>query len=179
MTGFMRALRRKLANFLDRDQNPTEVWDIEDPESQHCVARPNTIYPRCTWTAENILVLILSEDNDVSSLAKLLRTRGADVTFGTLNQLEDIFHFPLEQYTMVIMGTGASEPDIDVADIGGILRRADHDLTLVWASSQFKVSIASDAKRRGFCDIQLAVPSLPETLSAAMGWPRASDPSEG
>jgi hypothetical protein len=171
MTDLMRAIHRKLANIFAMNQNPKEVWDIEDPEIKHCVARPSIIYPRCTWSAENILVLTLSDDNNVRSFAKSLCTKGADITFGTLNQLEDIFHFPLEQYTMVIMGTGASEPDINVADIGGFLRRADQDLTLVWASSQFKISIASDSKRRAFCDIQLAVPTLPETLSVAMGWP--------
>lgn len=177
MTDFMRAIQRKFTNICVINQRPKKVGDIEGPEIKNWVARPTTVYPRFTWSAENILVLILSDDNDVSSFAKSLCTKGADINFGTLNQLEDIFHFPLEQYTMVILGTGVSEPDINVADIGGVLRRADHDLTLVWASSQFKISVASDSKRRAFCDIQLAVPTSPEALSAAMGWPHETDPS--
>lgn len=177
MTNFMHALARKIANIFGTKQHSRNTWSIHDPELRHCVARPSTVYPRCAWSAENILVLILSKDNDVESFAKSLSKKGADVSFEVISKMEDIFYLPLEQYTMVIMGTGASEPDIHVADIGGVLRRADHSLTLVWASSQFKISIASDSKRHNFCDIQFSVPTLPETLSAAMGWSNETDPS--
>lgn len=179
MTDDGHTLLRKLATIFRLGDSSAMRRSGQDPETKDCVARPTTVFPRCTWSAENILVLNLSDDDAVDAFANSLCQKGADISYSVLDRLEDIFHLPLEQYTMVIMGTGVSEPDIDVADIGGILRRADHDLTLVWASSQFKITIASDAKRRGFCDIQLAVPTLPETLSAAMGWPSASDPSRG
>lgn len=54
--------------------------------------------------------------------------------------------------------------EFDVVDIGGILRRADQAMVLVWASEDFLLSQVADEETRRFCDIALSLPASAESL---------------
>jgi hypothetical protein len=81
-----------------------------------------------------------------------------------LTRLQDIYSLPLEQYTMAILPSGWDGLEFDVVDIGGILRRADQSMVLVWASEDFVLSQVADDEMRKFCDIALSLPAPAENL---------------
>jgi len=159
-------IQRKIAYKLGGAKQLGEAWNEQDPELKYRVARPIAVRPNLSLSTETILVLILGDDDGLFSFAQMLAAKNASISFRFLKQFQEVYQIPLEQYTMVLMSTGVPEQGIDVADVGGILRRADPDLTLVWASSKFELSIASDTSKQKFCDIQLALPTSPEKLFA-------------
>jgi hypothetical protein len=163
---FGRNIQRRIAYNLGRKKQLSEAWNEQDPELKYRVARPIAVHPNVSWSTETILVLILGDDDGIFSFSQMLAANNASISFRFLEHFQEVYQIPLEQYTMVLMSTGAPEQGIYVADVGGILRRADPDLTLVWASSKFELSIASDTSKKKFCDIQLALPTSPEKLFA-------------
>ena len=118
------------------------------------------------WERENIL--ILGQSDGLFELSKDLAACGASVSFRFLTALQDLYHLPIDQYTMAIMTSGAKEQEFDVIDVGGILRRADPDLTLVWASELFKMSVIANNTTHAFCDLQLALPSSGDHMEALL-----------
>lgn len=114
------------------------------------------------WSSETALVL--GQGRNIFSLAKELSSRGAGVSFQFLTSLEQLYQLPLEHYTMVILDSGGSDQSFDVLDVGGILKRSNMDLTVFWASDQFKMSSVSDAATNAFCDVLLALPASPKHL---------------
>lgn len=129
------------------------------------VTRPivQDFYPQeFSWKNES--VLILGPDNGLFALAKSLSAQGASVSFYALTQLQDLYQLPLEHYSIAIMTDGSSGQQFDVIDIGGILRRTDPKLTVVWASEQFRFSMVSNAINTRFCDVQLTLPASPAHL---------------
>ena len=118
------------------------------------------------WECENIL--ILGQSDGLFDLSKDLAACGASVSFRFLTALQDLYHLPLEQYTMAIMTSGAKGQEFDVIDVGGILRRADPDLTLVWVSELFKMSVVASTTTHAFCDLQLALPSSGDHMEALL-----------
>ena len=122
-----------------------------------------------SWKNENIL--ILGDVDPLFELAKDLSSCGASVSFKSLRSLKDLYSLPIEQYSMVIMTSGSRKQQFDVVDVGGILRRADTDLVLVWASKQFKLSTVSNATTNAFCDIQLALPASSSHLESFLSSP--------
>lgn len=130
------------------------------------VARP-VVTPQSpstfAWAQESVLVLGLGDD--LVDLAKGLADRGASVSFRSLPTVQDVYQLPLEQFSMVLMDDGSIGQPFDVIDIGGILRRADRSLVLVWASPAFTLSVTADQTTMRFCDILLALPSTPDKLA--------------
>jgi len=82
-----------------------------------------------------------------------------------LTKFQDVYHLPLEKFTIVVMDDGSIEQSFDVIDIGGTLRRSDSALALIWASSAFTFSEVADHSTKGFYDILLALPSTPDKLA--------------
>lgn len=145
------------------------VWSTPDRVSlsgdKNCVARPvarpNT--PQLfSW--HNETVLCLGTDAGIHQLGKALSEAGATVAFRSLKRLQDIYLLPLEQYTMAIFPSAWGGLEFDVVDIGGILRRADQAMVLVWASEDFLLSQVADEETRRFCDIALSLPASAESL---------------
>jgi hypothetical protein len=154
-----------MSGFLERFLVGRRSANAEQPSYRDCVARPmlqNEPFREFAWKDESILVL--GYEHGLSALAKDLSTLGAAVSFRFLTQLQDIYLLPLEQYSMVIMTDGSDGQQFEVVDVGGILRRADPKLTLVWASQKFRLSMVADAANYRFCDIQLALPTSPVHL---------------
>lgn len=132
----------------------------EQPSYKDHVARPilqADPFREFSWKNEN--VLILGQENGLSALAKDLSAHGASVSFRFLTQLQDLYQLSLEQYSIAIMTDGSNGQQFDVVDVGGILRRADPKLTVVWASERFRLSMVADAVDDRFCDVQLALPA--------------------
>jgi len=65
---------------------------------------------------------------------------------------------------MVILPSNWDGLEFDVVDIGGILRRADQNMFLVWAAEDFVLSQVADNEMRKFCDIALSLPASVESL---------------
>lgn len=150
-----------------------EITASQDPDAiplgRDYVTRP-IMHDQATsgfsWCNQNIL--FLGQDGEMFELAKSLADSGAGISFRSLAFLQDVYSLPLEQYSMVIMASGFEGQDFDVVDVGGILRRADTGITLVWASELFKLSLVADATTNRFCDIQLALPTTPNHLENFM-----------
>jgi len=146
----------------------------EQPAYKDHVARPilRADHSReFSWKNENIL--ILGQENGLSALAKDLSAQGASVSCRFLTQLQNLYQLPLEQYSIAIMTDGSNGQQFDVVDVGGILRRADPKLTVVWASERFRLSMVADAVDDQFCNVQLALPALPVHLEVFL---RSSPP---
>lgn len=134
-------------------------------EDNNCVARPvvrSASSQPFSW--HNEAVLCLGTEVGLQRLGKVLSEAGATVAFRTLTHLQDIYLLPLEQYTMAILPSAWDGLEFDVVDIGGILRRADQSMVLVWASEDFVLSQVADGERRKFCDIALSLPASAENL---------------
>jgi hypothetical protein len=132
----------------------------ERPSYKNHVARPilqAAPFREFFWKDEN--VLILGQENGLSALAKDLSAHGASVSFRFLTQLQDLYQLPLEQYSIAIMTDGSNGQQFDVVDVGGILRRADPKLTVVWASERFRLSMVADSVDNKFCNVQLTLPA--------------------
>ena len=106
----------------------------------------------------------MGKDKGIYDLAKGISALGASVSFRFLTQLQELYHRPLEQYSTIIMTDKSDGQPCDVIDVGGILRRADSNLRLVWASEQFKLSAVATTMDGRFCDVQLALPASPDHL---------------
>lgn len=139
---------------------------IFDSQYRAPVARP-VVPPKSpstfAWAHESVLILGLGDD--LVDLAKGLADRGASISFRSLLTVQDVYQLPLEQFTMVFMDDGSIDQPFDVIDIGGVLRRADRSLVLVWASPGFKLSGTADQTTKRFCDILLALPSTADKLA--------------
>ena len=120
------------------------------------------------WHKENIL--ILGTNRDFINLAQSLSNEGAEISFRSLHKLNDLYTVPLEHFTMVIMTSGSSQQDFDVVDVGGILKRADLDIKLVWASPLFSLSSIASEGMTGFCDINLCLPAEAKDLQKLVEW---------
>jgi len=158
----LKAMGFSISGLLKRLLVGRRPTNAEQPSYRDYVARPMLqIEPfhEFSWKDESILVL--GHEHGLSALAKDLSALGASVSFRFLTQLQDLYLLPLEQYSMVIMTDGSDGQQFEVVDVGGILRRADPELTLVWASEQFRLSMVADAADDRFCDIQLALPTSP------------------
>ena len=134
-------------------------------QDKDCIARPvlRAGQPQTfSWRDETIL--ILGTEPGLVKLGQALSEEGAMVSFRSLGRLQDIYLLPLEQYTMVVLPSGWDDLEFDVVDIGGILRRADQTLVLVWASEDFVLSQVADEDMRKFCDIALSLPASAENL---------------
>lgn len=132
----------------------------EGPSLRNYVARPvlrADVLREFSWENENIL--ILGRETGLHDLAKELASLGASVSFRFLTQLQELYQLPLEHYSTIIMSDRSDGKQCDVIDVGGILRRADSNLRLVWASEQFKFSAVATTMDGRFCDIQLALPA--------------------
>jgi hypothetical protein len=139
---------------------------LEEPSYSEHVARPVRSHrddSQFSWADESVLFLGLGDD--LIGLAKGLADRGASVSFRSLTKFQDVYHLPLEKFTIVVMDDGSIEQSFDVIDVGGTLRRSDSALCLVWASSAFTFSEVADQSTKGFCDILLALPSTPDKLA--------------
>jgi len=115
------------------------------------------LFREFSW--KNETVLILGSENGLFSLAKDISAHGASVSFRFLTQLQDLYQLPLEQYSIVIMTDGSNGQQFDVIDVGGILRRADPKLTVVWASERFRFSMMANAVDNKFYNVQLTLPA--------------------
>ncbi|NHM20614.1 hypothetical protein [Tritonibacter mobilis] len=154
VSGFIKKLS------LSRRPNPAE-----GPSHRDFVARPilRADHSReFSWKNEN--VLILGQETGLHDLAKGISALGASVSFRFLMQLQELYQLPLEQYSTIIMTDRSDGQQCDVIDVGGILRRADSNLRLVWASKQFKLSAVATTADGRFCDVQLALPASPSHL---------------
>ena len=170
MSGLFNMAENKLLRFWKHLKEITtyQGTDSAPPLRDHV---PRPIMPHqatsgFSWRNQNIL--FLGQDGEIFRLAKSLADSGAGVSFRSLAFLQDVYSLPLEQYSMIIMTSGFEGQDFDVVDVGGILRRADSDITLVWASELFKLSLVADATTNRFCDIQLALPTTPNHLENFM-----------
>lgn len=56
----------------------------------------------------------------------------------------------------------------DIMDIGGIIRRADPSIRLVWASTTFSAPQIVDIALRPFCDVTLNMPCSEADLTFAL-----------
>lgn len=128
---------------------------------------------RGSWENENVLVL--GQTDELFELAKDMSSHGASISFRSLVSLQDLYHLPLEQYSIVLMTSGTTNQQFDVIDVGGILRRSNPELVLVWASSQFKMSMVADSVTDRFCDFQLALPASPAHLEVLLHHLAASE----
>jgi len=138
---------------------------ISPSEDKNCVARPvvRPTAPRSfSWNNETILCL--GAKAGFQRLGKSLSEAGATVAFRSLTRLQDLYLLPLEHYTMVILPSNWDGLEFDVVDIGGILRRADQNMFLVWAAEDFVLSQVADNEMRKFCDIALSLPASVESL---------------
>ena len=115
-----------------------------------------------SWHRESVLVLSL--EAGIMDLGRALSAQGASVAFRHLTHLRDIYLMPLEHYTIVLLPTQWGGLECDITDIGGILRRADYELILVWASDQFALSHLADDTMQGYSDIALSLPATAEQL---------------
>lgn len=144
----------------------------EGPFHRSYVARPvlraNVVW-EFSWENENIL--ILGQESGLHDLAKELASLGASVSFRFLTQLQELYQLPLEQYSTIIMSDRSGFQQCEVIDVGGILRRADSNLRLVWASKQFKLSAVAATMNGRFCDVQLALPAVPAHLEVFLKSP--------
>lgn len=154
VSGFIKKLS------MSRRPNPAE-----GPSHRDFVARPilRADHSReFSWKNEN--VLILGQETGLHDLAKGISALGASVSFRFLMQLQELYQLPLEQYSTIIMTDRSDGQQCDVIEVGGILRRADSNLRLVWASKQFKLSAVATTAAGRFCDVQLALPASPSHL---------------
>jgi hypothetical protein len=138
----------------------------ERPSYRNHVARPVlqiASFREFSWKNENVLIL---GPKGLSALAKDLSAHGASVSIRFLTQLQDLYQLPLEQYSIVIITDGSNGQQFDVVDVGGILRRADPKLTIVWASERFKVSTLAGSMNNKFCNVQLMLPASSAHLEA-------------
>ena len=138
---------------------------VRSSGDKNCVARPvvrSAASQPFSWRNET--VLCLGTEAGLQPLGKALSEAGATVAFRPLTRLQDIYSLPLEQYTMAILPSGWDGLEFDVVDIGGILRRADQSMVLVWASEDFVLSQVADDEMRKFCDIALSLPAPAENL---------------
>lgn len=141
---------------------PNHVLSSED---KNCVVRPvarSGASQSFSW--HNETVLCLGTEAGLQPLGKSLSEAGATVAFRSLTHLQDIYLLPLEQYTMAILPLGWDGLEFDVVDVGGILRRADQAMVLVWASESFVLSQVADEEMRRFCDVALSLPASAENL---------------
>ena len=120
------------------------------------VARPLSLWSRDMdnpWAAESIL--ILGDDPRVRGIAQILSRNGAHVEFKTMVTLQCLYQIPLEHFSVVIMTDTNVAETFDVMDIGGIIRRTDPSIRLVWASTTFPAPQIVDKVLRPFCDVAL------------------------
>lgn len=142
---------------------------------EECVARPIvTVTQTQSFSWGNETILFLGKEAGLVELGRALSTKGATVAFRSLACLQDIYLLPLEQYTMVVLPSAWDGLEFDIADIGGILRRADQALILVWASEKFIFSHLADEAMRGFYDIALTLPATAENLELFLRSDRSS-----
>lgn len=141
-----------------------------------CVARPDlrkaTSRP-FSWKNEN--VIIFGQENGISHLARDIAAHNASVTFHFLLDIADLYRLPLEQYTMAIMTSGSPRQDFDVLDIGGILRRGDPNIKIVWVSTTFTKSEIAGPTWKHFCDLLLALPATAKYLASFFENPQISE----
>ena len=116
-----------------------------------------------SWRNESVLVLSL--EPGIMDLARALSAQGASVAFRPPTHLRDIYLMPLEHYTIVLLPTQWDGLDCDITDIGGLVRRADDNLILVWASERFALSHLADDTMQRYCDIALSLPATAEQLA--------------
>lgn len=134
------------------------------------VARPQSLLDRTTdgpWSMENVVVL--GEAEELMDAARILHVNGAHIEFHLSTTLQDLYQLPLEQYSTVIMGPTRSDAQLDVMDIGGIIRRADSSIRLIWASNLFEVPQVADEALHPFCDMVLNLPCSEVDLAFAIG----------
>jgi len=124
------------------------------------------------WSTQNILFLGLLDNAALVDLASQLSDQGASVDFQPLTHLQQIYRVPLEQYSIVIIVDEGSNPIFDVSSLGKILRHADLDLIIVWASDSYPLSHVTNKSSETFCDVMLALPATAEDLSRLLGAPR-------
>lgn len=138
---------------------------VRSSGDKNCVARPvvrSAASQPFSWRNET--VLCLGTEAGLQPLGKALSEAGATVAFRSLTRLQDIYSLPLEQYTMAILPSGWDGLKFDVVDVGGILRRADQAMVLVWASESVVLSQVADEEMRRFCDVALSLPASAEDL---------------
>jgi hypothetical protein len=138
--------------------------------SGRAVARPQSLLSRAMdtpWATENVVVL--GEMEGLLDATRILHAKGAHVEFRLAITLQHLYQLPLEQYSTVIMGTAPTDAHLDVMDIGGIIRRADPSIRLIWASTLFKVPQVADEALRPFCDTTLNLPCSEVDLAFAFG----------
>ena len=155
----------KVSGFIKKLSTSRRPNPAEGPSHRDFLARPvlRADHSReFSWKNENIL--ILGRETGLHDLAKELASLGASVSFRFLTQLQELYQLPLEQYSTIIMSDRSDGQQCDVIDIGGVLRRADSNLRLVWASEQFKLSAVATTMDGRFCDVQLALPASPAHL---------------
>jgi hypothetical protein len=128
-------------------------WAADRSEA---VARPQSLWSRDMdnpWAAESIL--ILGDDPRVRGTAQILSRNGAHVEFKTMVTLQCLYQIPLEHFSVVIMTDTNVAETFDVMDIGGIIRRTDPSIRLVWASTTLPAPQIVDKILRPFCDATL------------------------
>jgi len=131
----------RFSDFIEKLLMRRKPGPTKGPSHRNYVARPvlrANVLREFSWENENIL--ILGRETGLHDLAKELASLGASVSFRFLTQLQELYQLPLEQYSTIIMSDRFDGQQCNVIDVGGILRRADSNLRLVWASEQFKLS---------------------------------------
>lgn len=139
-------------------------------KSGKAIARPQSLLGRVVdtpWAMENIVVL--GEMRELLDVSRILHAKGAHVEFRQAITLQHLYQIPLEQYSTVIMCTTPTDAQLDVIDIGGIIRRADPSIRLIWASTLFKVPQVVDEALRPFCDTTLNLPCSEADLAFVFG----------
>jgi hypothetical protein len=162
----------RFSDFIEKLLMRRKPGPTKGPSHRNYVARPvlrANVLREFSWENENIL--ILGRETGLHDLAKELASLGASVSFRFLTQLQELYQLPLEQYSTIIMSDRFDGQQCNVIDVGGILRRADSNLRLVWASEQFKLSAVATTMDGRFCDVQLALPASPAHLEVFLRSP--------
>lgn len=107
------------------------------------------------WLYQNIL--LLGQSFELSGLASSLLERGALVQAQVLEKASDLYHLPIEQFTMVIVST---ETDAQLhlgREISSLLQLADPTILIVFASQSVPLQVISGGQGVKSYDVLLSL----------------------
>lgn len=102
-------------------------------------------------------ILLLGQHFELSSLASALLEKGAIVQEQALESVSDIYHLPIEQFTMVVVSIETDAQLHSAREISNLLQLADPTILIVFASQSVPLPVVSGGQGTKSYDVLLSL----------------------